>query len=282
MKDFHNKVAVVTGAASGIGRALAEHLAGQGCRLVLADVNEEGLAELESALTARGTECLVASLDVSDGAAVAALADRVVQHFGTVNLLFNNAGVTLIDSVEHMSYQDAEWLMSINFWGVVYCTKAFLPAMKASGDAHIVNVSSLFGLCAAPLQSAYSASKFAVRGFTEALDMELEGTGVHVSCVHPGGIKTAITQNSRIGSYRGDMTKDEVNREFEKLAKTTPASAAQQIMKGVMRRKRRILVGSDARIADWIVRLLPARYERLLGFKRGLDSGILRAESTNG
>jgi len=282
MKDFQDKVAVITGAASGIGRALAEELARRGSRLVLADVDTDGLAKLEAQLSAAGTKCIVATLDVSDNDAIERLAAKVVREFGTVNLLFNNAGVTLIDSVEQMSLKDAEWLMGINFWGVVYCTQAFLPAMRDSGDAHIVNVSSLFGLCAPPLQAAYSASKFAVRGFTDSLAVELDGSGVRVSCVHPGGIKTGITRNSRIGSYAAGISKDELNREFERRAKTTPESAAQQILKGVTRRKRRILIGSDAKVGDWAARFFPSSYDRLLGFKRGLESGLLQAENKNG
>lgn len=282
MNEFQNKVAVVTGAASGIGRALAEELARRGCRLVLADVNERGLDQIEAELRAQGTQCMVVSLDVRDKDAVAALAPRVIQRFGTVNLLFNNAGVTLIDSVEQMSCEDVEWVMGINFWGVVYCTKAFLPAMLESGNAHIVNVSSLFGICASRLQAAYCASKFAVRGFTEALEMELDGSGVHVTCVHPGGIKTSITDNSRFGGFAARLSRDDLNREFDKMAKTTPEAAALKILKGVSKRKRRVLIGPDARVGDWIARLFPSRYERLLGLQRGLESGLLRSERTNG
>lgn len=282
MKEFTNKVAIVTGAASGIGRALAVELAGRGCRLVLADLNQEALTELEAQLSATGTQCLSVKLDVSDRAAVEQLARDVDARFGTANLLFNNAGVTLIDSVDKMRYEDAEWLMGINFWGVVYCSKAFLPLMMSSGDAHIINVSSLFGLCAAPLQAAYSASKFAVRGFSDSMEIELDGSGVRVSCVHPGGIKTSITQNSRIGAFPADVSRDELNREFDKRAKTTPESAAAQILKGVAKNKRKIIVGNDARIADWVARFFPASYDRILGFERGLNRGVLRAESGNG
>ncbi|MGB5579915.1 MAG: SDR family oxidoreductase [Woeseia sp.] len=282
MKDFTNKVAIVTGAASGIGRALAAELAGRGCRLVLADLDRAGLDALATQLAAGGTEYIVAELDVSDRAAVEKLARDVEARFGTANLLFNNAGVTLIDSVDTMNYEDAEWLMGINFWGVVYCSKAFLPLMLASGDAHIVNMSSLFGLCAAPLQAAYSASKFAVRGFSDSMKIELDGTGVEVSCVHPGGVKTSITRNSRFGAFAAGLSRDELNREFDKRAKTTPASAAAQILKGVAKNRRRIIVGNDARIADWIARLFPTRYDRLLRFKRGLNRGAIRAGSGDG
>ena len=200
MKSFANKVAAITGAGSGIGRALALNLAQQGCHLAISDVNEAGLAETVKQAAAFGVKVTSQKLDVSNKDGVHAWADSVVAEHGKVNLIFNNAGVALGSTVEGMSYDELAWVMNINFWGVVYGTKAFLPYLKASGDGHIVNVSSVFGLCAQPTQSAYNASKFAVRGFTEALrqELDLENAPVSVTCVHPGGIKTNIAKAAKM------------------------------------------------------------------------------------
>ncbi|MEH6561284.1 MAG: SDR family oxidoreductase, partial [Marinobacter sp.] len=188
MKDLKNKVAVVTGAGSGIGRALAKALAMRGCRLALSDVNEEGLAETAAAI--EGSEVRTYRLDVGDRDAIYAHAAEVAKDFGQVNIIINNAGVALSASVREMTDADFEWIMNIDFWGVAHGTRAFLPHLIASGDGHVVNISSVFGLIGVPTQSAYNAAKFAVRGFTESLrqEMKLEKQPVAVSCVHPGGI----------------------------------------------------------------------------------------------
>ena len=194
MRSFENKVAAITGAGSGIGRALAVELGRQKCQVALSDVNEEGLLETVKQVRGLGVQVTSQIVDVANREAVHAWADQVVDEHGKVNLIFNNAGVALASTVEGMSYGDFEWLMGVNFWGVVYGTKAFLPHLKASGDGHIINLSSVFGLAGIPSQSAYNSAKFAVRGFTESLRQELDmmSCGVSASSVHPGGIKTGI------------------------------------------------------------------------------------------
>jgi NAD(P)-dependent dehydrogenase (short-subunit alcohol dehydrogenase family) len=268
MKDFQNKVAVITGAGSGIGRALARDLAAAGARLALSDVNQVGLQETADSLGLGSDRLITEAFDVADRDAFYAFAERVTGHFGAAHLVFNNAGVALGATVEEMSYEDFEWLMGINFWGVVHGTKAFLPHLKAAGEGHIVNVSSVFGLIGVPTQSAYNASKFAVRGFTEALRQELEMEGGRVSCtsVHPGGIKTNIARNARMGAgvekITGDV--DKARRDFEKMFRTTPEEASQTILKGVKGNKRRVLIGSDARAIDSMQRLMPTAYQRIM------------------
>ncbi len=268
MKDFQNKVAVITGAGSGIGRALARDLAAAGARLALSDVNQIGLQETADSLGLGSDRLITEAFDVADRDAFYAFAERVTGHFGAAHLVFNNAGVALGATVEDMSYEDFEWLMGINFWGVVHGTKAFLPHLKAAGEGHIVNVSSVFGLIGVPTQSAYNASKFAVRGFTEALRQELEMEGGRVSCtsVHPGGIKTNIARNARMGAgvekITGDV--DKARRDFEKMFRTTPEEASQTILKGVKGNKRRVLIGSDARAIDSMQRLMPTAYQRIM------------------
>jgi len=269
MKDFQNKVAVITGAGSGIGRALARDLAAAGARLALSDVNQVGLQETADSLGLDSDRLITEAFDVADRDAFYAFAERVTGHFGAAHLVFNNAGVALGATVEEMSYEDFEWLMGINFWGVVHGTKAFLPHLKAAGEGHIVNVSSVFGLIGVPTQSAYNAAKFAVRGFTEALRQELEMEGGRVSCtsVHPGGIKTNIARNARMGAgvekiTGGDV--DKARRDFEKMFRTTPEEASQTILKGVKGNKRRVLIGSDARAIDSMQRLMPTAYQRIM------------------
>jgi NAD(P)-dependent dehydrogenase (short-subunit alcohol dehydrogenase family) len=270
MKSFQNKVAAITGAASGIGRGLAVELARAGCDLALSDVNEEGLEETAAEARARGVVVTTERVDVADRDAVHAWADRVVADHGKVNLIFNNAGVALAGTVEGMSYEDFEWLMGINFWGVVHGTKAFLPHLKASQEGHIVNVSSVFGLAGIPGQSAYNSAKFAVRGFTDALRQELEITesGVSATSVHPGGIKTNIARASRVHESIRDLGLDadsDANADqFEKAAMTSPKKAAQIILRAVQADQRRVLVGPDAYVFDWVTRLLPSGYQRII------------------
>ena len=268
MKNFSGKVAVITGAGSGIGRALAVQFAERGCVLAVADISADGLQETRKPVEAAGAVCSTHIVDVADRAAVEEFAADVVREHGAVHLLVNNAGVTLVDRAEHVSYDDLEWIMNINFWGVVYGTKSFLPYMRRVDEAHIVNVSSLFGLVAMPLQSAYNASKFAVRGFTEALKMELAGSHIGVSCVHPGGIKTGIGRNSRISEEALSVPKEELIAEFEKAARTTPEKAAAVIIRGIEKNKRRVLIGGDARFVDLVARFFPGSYEKILGIEK--------------
>ncbi len=268
MKSFANKVAAITGAGSGIGRALALNLAKQGCQLALSDVNEQGLAETVNQVKALGVKVTSQKLDVADKDGVHAWADTVVREHGKVNLIFNNAGVALGSTVEGMSYDELAWVMNINFWGVVYGTKAFLPYLKASGDGHIVNVSSVFGICSQPTQSAYNASKFAVRGFTEALrqELDLENAPVSVTCVHPGGIKTNIAKAAKMNDSVRSVGLDPAtgSKNFDKLLRTSPDDAAKVILNAVNKDSRRVLIGSDAYVIDVMQRLLPTSYQKLV------------------
>jgi len=267
MQQLSGKVAVITGAASGIGRALALELARAGCELALSDVNEEGLAESRARAEAAGAKVTSARIDVADREAMYAWAERVVTDHGRANLVVNNAGVALGALIEHMTWDDFEWLMGINFWGVVHGTKAFLPHLKRARDGHIVNVSSVFGIIGVATQSAYNAAKFAVRGFTEALreELDLDDCGVSASCVHPGGIKTNIARNSRQGGLgRLDRPREQALADFDRTARTTPEQAARVIVAGVRRNRRRILIGADAYVIDAVQRLAPTGYQRLV------------------
>lgn len=277
MKSFKHKVAAITGAASGMGRELAVELAKQGCEVAISDVNETGLAETAALARAYGVKVTSQKLDVANREAVYAWADQVVADHGKVNLVFNNAGVALGSTVDGMSYEDFEWLMGINFWGVVYGTKAFLPHLKAAGEGHIINTSSIFGIGGIPSQSAYNAAKFAVRGFTESLRQELDmaNCGVSATSVHPGGIKTNIAAAARFADNMQDFTGAGASRSkanFEKLFITTANSAAKTILSAVRRNSRRVLVGPDAVAFDAIVRFLPTGYQKLVtwGAKRQL------------
>jgi short-subunit dehydrogenase len=264
MSFLSSGVAVVTGAGSGIGRALAQQLAATGSALAIADIDEKGLAETASSLTNKQIAISTHVLDVSDEEGVRCFAQDVVARHGHVTLLINNAGVALIGTFEEISLDDLRWLMGINFWGVVYGVKYFLPILKQQPRAQIVNLSSVFGIIAPVGQSAYSASKFAVRGFTEALRHELEGTSVSVSCVHPGGIHTPIAKRARLGANAPRNKKEEAAVRFEKLTPTSPEAAAARILKGVERREPRILIGRDARQIDIVQRLRPATYWRMM------------------
>jgi butyryl-CoA dehydrogenase len=269
MKHFNGRVAAITGAGSGIGRALARDLARRGTHLALSDVDEVGLAETVALCEGAGVKVTSHRVDVADRAAVFAWADQVVADHGSVNLVFNNAGVALGATVESMSYDDFEWLMDINFWGVVHGTKAFLPHLIEAGDGHIVNLSSVFGLLSIPSQSAYNAAKFGVRGFTDALRIELEVANNGVSCttVHPGGIKTNIARNARmddsVAAFSGQVP-EAMGDDFDKVAMTTPEKAARQILKAVERNRRRALVGPDAKVLDVISRLPAGLYQRVI------------------
>ncbi|HVT78232.1 MAG TPA: SDR family NAD(P)-dependent oxidoreductase [Acidimicrobiales bacterium] len=260
MKTFAGKVAAITGAGSGIGRALAVNLAADGCALALSDVNEVGLAETVAACEGRGVKVTSARVDVADREAVFAWADQVVAEHGKVNLIFNNAGVALAADIAEMSIEDFRWLMDINFWGVVHGTQAFLPHLKARGDGHVVNISSVFGLVSIPSQSAYNAAKFAVRGFTDALRIELDADkcGVSSTTVHPGGIKTNIARN-----MRGDRS---LAANFDRIAMTTPDKAAREILAAVKANRRRALIGPDANVIDFLSRLPGSFLHRLISF----------------
>ena len=261
MKNFNGRVAVITGAGSGIGRALALELAGRGARLALSDVNAVAVADTAASCEKLGVQAKGYVLDVADRQAVHAHAAEVVADFDKVNLLVNNAGVAVMATVEEMTYEDFDWIMGINFWGVIHGTKAFLPHLIASGEGHLVNVSSVFGLVGVPTQSAYNATKFAVRGFTEALrqEMLIEKRPVGVSCVHPGGIRTNIARDARSA---GDIPDEKKASDFAKIARTSPRDAAKTILRGVERNRARILIGADAHVIDAAPRVLGSSYQR--------------------
>lgn len=270
MKSFHNKVAAITGAGSGIGRALALDLARQGCQLALSDINAPGLQETVEQAKRHGVRVTQQVLDVADGQAMQEWAAQVIAEHGRVNLIFNNAGVAHAGTVEANELADYEWIMNINFWGVVHGTKAFLPHLRASGAGHIINISSVFGIFAQPGMSAYNATKYAVRGFTESLRQELDliNCGVSASCVHPGGIKTNIARTARMNASMSQITGQSAEQSRQQfndlLLRTTPEKAAQIILKGVQRNKRRILVGLDATAADMMMRSMPSLYQRMV------------------
>jgi NADP-dependent 3-hydroxy acid dehydrogenase YdfG len=263
MTNVQGKVAVVTGAGSGIGRALAYDLARRGAKLALSDVDQIGLAETARHARVIGATVHEQRLDVTDRDAVLAYADKVAAEFGTVNIVINNAGVAFTGEVEKMTFEQIERVMDVDFWGVVHGTKAFLPHLIASGDGHLVNISSLFGLLAMPSQSAYNAAKFAVRGFTESLrqEMLINGHPVKVTCVHPGGIQTAIARNA--GTVEGIDQSEFADFFDSKLAKTSAESAARTILRAVAANRPRVLVGLDAKLLDLLVRTVGARYQRL-------------------
>ena len=262
MRTLDGKVVVITGAGSGIGRELAVQAAAQGAVLALSDWDENGLVETARLAGERAHhEVRTEKIDVRDREALRAWATSLRDDLGRVNVLVNNAGVALHGDFEEVGYDDFHWVMDIDFWGVVQGTKEFLPHLIESGDGHVVNISSLFGLMGMPGQTAYNAAKFAVRGFTEALreEMLIAGHPVQVSCVHPGGIKTAIARNARTTASHDQQT---VAALFDKkLAKTTADKAAEVIVDGVLRNKPRIVVGNDAKFLDGYVRLVGARYQ---------------------
>lgn len=262
---FNNKVAAVTGAGSGIGRALAIKLAQEGASVAISDVDQQGLEETEKLISQYNVGCQKTILDVSDREKVEAWAEGVIQEFGKADYIFNNAGVALFDTADSMDYENFEWIMDINFWGMVYGSKAFLKHFKERGEGHVINVSSLFGLIAFPNQSAYNSSKFAIRGYTEALALEMEGSNIAVSSVHPGGIRTDIARNSRFSDTNvAGASKKEAIEKFDLVAKTTPKQAAEVILNGVLKKQKRILIGSDAKVMDWIQRLMPQKYGRFI------------------
>ncbi|WP_312051042.1 SDR family NAD(P)-dependent oxidoreductase [Acinetobacter schindleri] len=270
MKNFNNKVAAITGAGSGIGQQLAVLLAKQGCHLALSDVNEQGLLKTLELIKDTGVRATLDKVNVADLEEVRAWAEKVEQDHGSINMIFNNAGVALGSTVEGASYDELEWIVGINFWGVVYGTKEFLPRIKKTRDGHVVNISSLFGLTAQPTQSAYNATKFAVRGFTESLrqELDIENCGVSALCVHPGGIRTNIANAAKMNdSLRAlGMSPEKSARSFNKLLRCPPEEAARQILEAVQKDKRRLLIGNDAKAIDLIQRILPTGYQKVTAF----------------
>lgn len=258
---FENKVAVITGAASGIGRGLAIRLAASGAHLALADIDVDGLEETSRLCSS--SNCHIYRVDVSRRSEVFGLAEAVRTDFGEVDYLFNNAGVVLGASIEHSTIEEMEWITSINLWGVVYGTKAFLPVFLTQGFGHIVNISSVWGLVGYPACGAYCITKFGVRGLTETLWRELEGTGVHATSVHPAGTRTGITDGVRMGQFADEADQMYIDRQA-KGHTTTPEQAAGVILAGVARRRRRVIVSNGSWIIQFISRILPSSYPTVM------------------
>ena len=267
--NLKGRTAVVTGGAGGIGRAVAVSLARRGCHLALADVDESGMEGTADLLREYGVRVSRHRLDVADRAAVKGFPAVVAAEHPGVDVLVNNAGVAVGGTFEQVSEEDFEWLFEINFWGVVRMTRAFLPLLRASGDARVVNLSSVFGLVAPPEQVAYAASKFAVRGFSEALRHELEGSGVGVTVVHPAGVATNIAEKARTPA---GVSEEEVARRrelFRKLLRLPPEFAGEAIVRGVEQRKPRVLIGADARFISVLARARPVSYWKVLARRAG-------------
>ncbi len=269
MKVFRNKVAAITGAGSGIGRALAINLAEQGCNLALSDVDSGALDATAELLRDAHVKMTRQVVDVAKREAVFAWADQVVEDHGRVNLIFNNAGVAHSSTVAALDYDELEWIMNINLWGVIHGTKAFLPHLQASGEGHVINLSSLSGFCAQPGMASYNITKFAVRGFTEALriELDLQDSCVSATSVHPGGIKTNIARSAKLHPSVLELTgksADQSRKDFETLFITSADKAAKVILNAVQHKRRRVIVGPDARFMDWVVRLFPSLYQALV------------------
>jgi short-subunit dehydrogenase len=254
--------AAITGAASGIGRALAIDLASRGCDLALADRDEAGLKALADEIGEQ-RKVTIHRVDVSEAGDIAQFAADATAAHPQLNIVINNAGVALMGTFEEIDQAQMQWLFDINFWGVVHGTRAFLPHLKTLAEAHIVNVSSIFGIIAPPGQSAYAAAKFAVRGFSESVRHELAvaGSPVRLSVVHPGGIATPIARNSRTGvGVTDNARRSQMIERFENAAKTTPKDAALRIIRGIEKNEPRILIGNDARFMDLLQRFRPGTY----------------------
>jgi len=265
MQELADKVAAITGAASGIGQMLAVNLAVKGCAVAISDIDMNGLEKTAAMVKKQNGKVSIHKVDVADRRQVVNYAADVATQHGRVDLIINNAGVSVAESIDDVSYEDFEWLMGINFWGVVYGSKAFLPYLKKQPEGHIVNISSVNGFISWPNHAPYCSSKFAVKGFTETLWQELRKTTIRVSCVHPGGIRTNIARNTRFYKSPGNqMTHEQAVKEFEKVAGTSTDKAADIIIAGILKNKRRILVGPDAYVLDFLTRLFPKGFVRFM------------------
>ena len=284
MENLSGRVAAITGTASGIGKATAILLAKEGCSCAISDINEEGLRETEREIQALGAPVHATVLDVADRDAVYEWADTVFGEFGKVNIIINNAGVALGSYIKDMTYEDLEWLLGINLYGMIYGTKAFLPYLKKADAGHIVNISSVCGFVATPAQSAYTTAKFAIKGFTECQRLELELDEDDVSCtvVHPGGVKTNIARCARVSDALLEETgiaKEEISKNFDRIAISSPEKAAEKILNGIKKNKHRVLIGPDAYFIDIFQRLLPTWYLKLLSFQYRLINKLTKMRS---
>ena len=269
MTTIRGAAAAVTGAASGIGRALALELAARGCDLALADRDEAGLRALATEIGGN-IKVSVHRVDVGEAGEIQELASEATSAHPSLNILVNNAGVALLGQFDEIDQAQMEWLFNINFWGVVWATRAFLPQLSRQREGHIVNLSSIFGIIAPPGQTAYASAKYAVRGFSESLRHELKmaKSQVKLSVVHPGGVATNIARNSRTGAGVADNARRaQMIERFERAAKTTPRAAALRIIRGIEKNQGRILIGNDARILDTLQRLMPASYWSVLAWR---------------
>jgi NAD(P)-dependent dehydrogenase (short-subunit alcohol dehydrogenase family) len=267
MSPFEGKVVAITGAGSGIGRALAQQFAAKGARLALSSQSSPGLEETLKSLPAT-TEARAYRVDVSSREAVFAHAGDVKRDFGTAHVVVNNAGATIVGTIEHLTLEEIEWQLAVNLWGVIYGTKAFLPMMLAQREGRIVNISSVFGLVGYPAQGAYNISKFGIRGLTECLWSELDGTGVQAVIVHPGGIKTNIEKAGRRCAAAGEA-ETRVAEQADKLLQTSPEKCAADIVAGLERGRKRILTGNRSSTFDWLSRYLPSAYPAVLKMVSG-------------
>lgn len=256
MKQLSGRVAVVTGAGSGIGRATSLRLAREGCTLALVDIHEPGVAETERLLEQLGTKTSQHIADVSDPERMAALPGEVVTRHGGVHIVVNNAGVSVLKNFEEHSLDDFQWLIGVNFWGVVHGCKFFLPELRKADEAHIVNLSSMFGFIGVPGQSSYCASKFAVRGFSEALWAELRETPVGVTSIHPGGVDTGIARTVRVTN---EAARGELQKSFDEYGHP-PEEVADAILKGIRKNKLRVRTGTESFGVDWLKRLFPVGF----------------------
>lgn len=264
---FFNTVTVITGAASGIGRQLCIQAAQSGAFVIGADINEQGLTETQNLAQNMGKSIEIHRLDVANATEIEQFAAKILPILsGRKLILINNAGVALASGhFQDTELTDFEWLININLWGVIRMTKAFYPYFIARNEGHIVNISSVFGLGGIMSQTAYCTAKFGVRGFTESLRMELLGTNIHTTCVHPGGIKTNIAQNA---TPKGSFVTNEMHQngieQFEKMARTSAPKAAQLILNAVEKQQKRLVIGTDGRLLDWVTRLFPVAYSSII------------------
>jgi NAD(P)-dependent dehydrogenase (short-subunit alcohol dehydrogenase family) len=279
MKSLSEKTAAITGAGSGIGRALALRLSEEGCNLALSDINQQGLEATQDLLKSRPIKVHAVKVDVSDKDQVYAWAEQAAREFGQVDMVINNAGVAVYDRLENISYEDFNWLFNINFWGVVFGTRAFLPHLRKRPEAHIVNISSLNGMVPFPFNGPYNCAKFAVRGFNKTLVQELAGSNVRITSVHPGGIRTDIARNARFRKQNDqDLEHDDVTGMFARVSRMPAEEAARKIIKGVKKNRERLMIGIDAKVIDLSSRIAPVTTTKITGWvyrqmQKNLEAG---------